>query len=80
MAMDWSLPVFFLFKLRLIQQDGLCHREYGWYDHSGRYQPGYRVVAMLPCDSGCHGVNFGTKSDGGYYAYVTNKLQPPGCS
>jgi plastocyanin len=33
-----------------------------------------RVVAMLPCDPGCHGVNFGAKSGGGYYAYVTSKF------
>lgn len=33
-----------------------------------------RVVAMLPCDPGCHGVNFGAKQGGGYYAYVTSKF------
>ncbi|UJP04882.1 MAG: multicopper oxidase domain-containing protein [Nitrosomonas sp.] len=33
-----------------------------------------RVVAMLPCDPGCHGANFGAKSGGGYYAYVTSKF------
>jgi hypothetical protein len=33
-----------------------------------------KVVAMLPCDPGCHGVNFGAKSGGGYYAYVTSKF------
>lgn len=33
-----------------------------------------QVVAMLPCDPGCHGVNFGAKADGGYYAYVTSKF------
>jgi hypothetical protein len=27
---------------------------------------------MLPCDPGCHGVNFGAKSGGGYYAYVSS--------
>ena len=32
------------------------------------------VVAVLPCDPGCHGVNFGAKDGGGYYAYVTNKF------
>ena len=40
------------------------------------------VVAMLPCDPGCHGVNYGAKSlpagdtnpHGGYYAYVANKF------
>ena len=33
-----------------------------------------KVVAMLPCDPGCHGVNFGAKAGGGYYAYVTSKF------
>ncbi len=33
-----------------------------------------KVVAMLPCDPGCHGANFGAKAGGGYYAYVTNKF------
>ena len=35
-----------------------------------------KLVAMLPCDPGCHGVNFGAKKDedGGYYAYVTSKF------
>ena len=32
------------------------------------------LVAMLPCDPGCHGVNFGAKQGGGYYAYVTSKF------
>ena len=38
------------------------------------------VVKMLPCDPGCHGVNFGAKRPsvknpkGGYYAYVTSKF------
>ena len=32
------------------------------------------VVAMLPCDPGCHGVQFGAKQGGGYYAYVASKL------
>ena len=32
------------------------------------------VVAVLPCDPGCHGVNFGAKAGGGYYAYVTSKF------
>ncbi len=32
------------------------------------------VVAMLPCDPGCHGVQFGAKKGGGYYAYVANKF------
>lgn len=35
------------------------------------------VVAMLPCDPGCHGVQYGAKNDpvnGGYYAYVSSKF------
>ncbi len=32
------------------------------------------VVAVLPCDPGCHGVQWGAKKDGGYYAYVTSKF------
>ena len=33
-----------------------------------------KVVAMLPCDPGCHGVQYGAKLGGGYYAYVANKF------
>ena len=32
------------------------------------------MVAMLPCDPGCHGVQFGAKKGGGYYAYVSSKF------
>ena len=32
------------------------------------------VVAKLDCDAGCHGVQFGAKKDGGYYAYVSSKF------
>lgn len=32
------------------------------------------IVTMLPCDPGCHGVQFGAKSGGGYYAYVSSKF------
>jgi hypothetical protein len=32
------------------------------------------IVATLFCDAGCHGVNFGAKQDGGYYAYVSSKF------
>lgn len=32
------------------------------------------LVGMVPCDPGCHGVNFGAKKGGGYYAYVTSKF------
>ncbi len=33
-----------------------------------------KVVALLPCEPGCHGVQWGAKRDGGYYAYVTSKF------
>jgi YVTN family beta-propeller protein len=33
-----------------------------------------QVVKYLPCDSGCHGINFGAKKGGGYYAYVSSKF------
>lgn len=33
-----------------------------------------KVVKSLPCDPGCHGVNFGLKKGGGYYAYVASKF------
>jgi YVTN family beta-propeller protein len=32
------------------------------------------LVAMLPCDPGCHGVQWGAKRGGGYYAYVSSKF------
>jgi DNA-binding beta-propeller fold protein YncE len=32
------------------------------------------LVAILPCSAGCHGVNFGAKKGGGYYAYVSSKF------
>lgn len=32
------------------------------------------IVRSVPCDPGCHGVNFGAKKGGGYYAYVTSKF------
>ena len=32
------------------------------------------LVKSLTCDPGCHGVNFGAKDGGGYYAYVTSKF------
>ncbi|WP_228122595.1 cupredoxin domain-containing protein [Saccharothrix syringae] len=32
------------------------------------------IVKWLPCDAGCHGVNFGAKRGGGYYAYVSSKF------
>jgi len=31
-------------------------------------------VAMLPCDPGYHGVQYGAKQGGGYYAYVSSKF------
>jgi hypothetical protein len=33
-----------------------------------------KVVKDLPCAAGCHGINFGAKKGGGYYAYVSNKF------
>lgn len=32
------------------------------------------VVAMVGCDPGCHGVQYGAKNGGGYYAYVSSKF------
>jgi hypothetical protein len=32
------------------------------------------IEKMLECDAGCHGVQFGAKQGGGYYAYVTSKF------
>lgn len=32
------------------------------------------VVKWLPCDAGCHGINYGAKKGGGYYAYVSSKF------
>ena len=32
------------------------------------------VVKMLTCDPGCHGVQWGAKAGGGYYAYVSSKF------
>lgn len=32
------------------------------------------VVKYLPCDAGCHGINFGAKKGGGYYGYVSSKF------
>jgi DNA-binding beta-propeller fold protein YncE len=32
------------------------------------------LIAVLPCSAGCHGVNFGAKKGGGYYAYVSSKF------
>jgi DNA-binding beta-propeller fold protein YncE len=32
------------------------------------------LVQSLSCSAGCHGVNFGAKKDGGYYAYVSSKF------
>jgi len=32
------------------------------------------LVKSLPCEAGCHGVQFGAKRGGGYYAYVSNKF------
>jgi len=32
------------------------------------------VVKYLPCDAGCHGINYGAKDGGGYYGYVSSKF------
>jgi DNA-binding beta-propeller fold protein YncE len=32
------------------------------------------IVVTIFCDPGCHGVNFGAKEGGGYYAYVSSKF------
>jgi YVTN family beta-propeller protein len=32
------------------------------------------LVKSIPCDAGCHGINFGAKAGGGYYAYVSSKF------
>ena len=32
------------------------------------------IVKTLPCDPGCHGVQWGAKDGGGYYAYVSSKF------
>ena len=32
------------------------------------------LIKSLPCDPGCHGVNFGAKQGGGYLAYVSSKF------
>jgi hypothetical protein len=32
------------------------------------------VASMLGCDPGCHGVQYGAKQGGGYYAYVSSKF------
>jgi DNA-binding beta-propeller fold protein YncE/plastocyanin len=34
----------------------------------------HEIVQTLPCDPGCHGVQWGAKEGGGYYAYVSNKF------
>ncbi len=33
-----------------------------------------KVVKALGCDPGCHGVQYGAKKGGGYYAYVSSKF------
>jgi DNA-binding beta-propeller fold protein YncE len=32
------------------------------------------IAKMLACDPGCHGVQYGAKQGGGYYAYVSSKF------
>jgi DNA-binding beta-propeller fold protein YncE len=33
-----------------------------------------QAIKTLACEAGCHGVQFGAKKGGGYYAYVTSKF------
>ncbi|WP_246598817.1 hypothetical protein [Methylogaea oryzae] len=33
-----------------------------------------KVLKSLPCEPGCHGVNYGAKQGGGYYAYAASKF------
>lgn len=33
-----------------------------------------KLVKIMPCSAGCHGVNFGAKKGGGYYVYVSSKF------
>jgi hypothetical protein len=32
------------------------------------------LIKVIPCSPGCHGINFGAKAGGGYYAYVSSKF------
>ena len=32
------------------------------------------LVASLPCDAGCHGVQWGARKGGGYYAFVSSQF------
>jgi hypothetical protein len=32
------------------------------------------LLKTIPCDPGCHGVNWGAKKGGGYYAYISSKF------
>ncbi len=32
------------------------------------------ILLQIPCDAGCHGVQFGAKAGGRYYAYVSSKF------
>jgi hypothetical protein len=34
----------------------------------------HNVTAIFDCDPGCHGVQWGAKEGGGYYAYVSSKF------
>ncbi len=33
-----------------------------------------KLIKTLPCDPGCHGINWGAKKGGGYYGYVSSKF------
>jgi len=33
-----------------------------------------KLIKTIPCDPGCHGINWGAKKGGGYYGYVSSKF------
>ena len=50
------------------------HREHADRDDHHHRTATDELVKVLPCSAGCHGVNFGAKKGGGYYAYVSSKF------
>ena len=46
----------------------------GVVDVSSSNPEDHFVTAILDCDPGCHGVQWGAKDGGGYYAYVSSKF------
>jgi plastocyanin len=46
----------------------------GIVDTSSPNPADHSITAAIPCDPGCHGVQWGAKDGGGYYAYVSNKF------